>query len=165
MSTWQNAAARQRRGRMRVPLSMTCRALRRGGDRECPRQSSVPGGCACAGCARLPPAPDDSVAAGPVCRCGRFVEAAGCPLAHASAGMAMGWRFVRIATPFGRCRITSSSCLRSRGADRPRGRGRPCPPRPPCPTSAGRTSSCCRPRRQSSAHRRSCGTCAPRRDG
>ena len=38
---------------------------------------------------------------------------------------------------------------------RPRRRGRPCPPRRPCPTRAGRTASCCRPRRRPSAHRRS----------
>lgn len=45
--------------------------------------------------------------------------------------------------------LTSSSCRPSRGAGRPRRRARPCPPQRTCPTNAGRTSSCCRPRRRS----------------
>ena len=45
--------------------------------------------------------------------------------------------------------LTCGRSRRSRGARRPRRRGRPCPPRRPCPRRAGRTASCCRPRRRS----------------
>ena len=54
------------------------------------------------------------------------------------------------------CGLTCGRSRRSRDARRPRRRERPCPPRRPCPRRAGRTASCCRPRRRSSARRRSC---------
>ena len=57
--------------------------------------------------------------------------------------------------PLGRTgrRVSPGGCPPSAGSGRPRRRGRPCRPRPPCPRRAGRTASCCRPRRRSSARR------------
>ena len=50
-------------------------------------------------------------------------------------------------------RVSPGGCPPSAGSGRPRRCGRPCRPRPPCPRRAGRTASCCRPRRRSSARR------------
>ena len=49
--------------------------------------------------------------------------------------------------------VRPGGCPPSAGSRRPRRRGPPCRPRPPCPRRAGRTASCCRPRRRSSARR------------
>src|SRR5674536_32609 len=65
----------------------------------------------------------------------------------------------------GRRRVSSSCCRPSAGPGRRRLPGWPCRSRPPCPTSAGRRTSCFRPRRRPSVRRRSCGTCGRRLGG